>query len=200
MKLETLIVPDTSPVEMVPLDKRSDDELMQLARKDSTLAFDTLVRRHQQMVFRIAAKYLGDETDAKDVTQSSFVEVYRYLEGYKPRGKFVSYLGRIVLNQCKMAVRARRYRAAAAASCAAAQAQYDRLPEDDLLAREQRQTVERALRTLSPKLREVVILRYAGELSYKEIASMLNLRMGTVKSRLFSGLKKIDQLMKAGTS
>lgn len=86
---------------ILPVDK-SDDELMLLARDGMSPAFDPLIRRHQSMVFRIAMKYLGKENDAKDVTQNSFVEVHRYLRSYKPQGKFVSYLGRIVLNQCKM--------------------------------------------------------------------------------------------------
>ena len=73
----------------------------------------------------------------------------------------------------------------------------DRLPVDALLEREQRRTVEKALARLSPKLRDVLVLRFAGELSYKEIAAALGIRMGTVKSRIFSGLEKLNQLMKA---
>ena len=86
------------------MDDLCDDALMGLARQ-KTEAFDTLVRRHQQMVYRISVKFLGNATDAKDVTQNSFVELYRYLDRYEPRGRFVSFLGRIVLNQCKMAAR-----------------------------------------------------------------------------------------------
>ena len=60
--------------------------------------------------------------------------------------------------------------------------------------------MERALGKLSPKLREVLTLRFAGELSYKEIARTLNIRMGTVKSRLFTGLSQMNDLVKEGES
>ena len=179
------------------MDDLCDDALMGLARQ-KTEAFDTLVRRHQQMVYRISVKFLGNATDAKDVTQNSFVELYRYLDRYQPRGRFVSFLGHIVLNQCKMAARSRRQRNSAVYAVGDREAQGR--PEDALLARERRQSVERALGKLSPKLREVLILRFAGELSYKEIARTLNIRMGTVKSRLFTGLSQMNDLVKEGES
>lgn len=74
------------------------------------------------------------------------------------------------------------------------------LPEEELLARERQQQVERALAKLSPKLREVLILRSTGDMSYRDIAATLHLRMGTVKSRIFAGLEKMSRLMEAKTS
>lgn len=197
LKLVSFQAPDKERVNKGPLSDRSDDDLMGLARAEEALAFDTLVRRHQHMVFRIAVKYLGDENDAKDVTQNSFVEVYRYLGRYKPRGHFVSFLGKIVLNQCKMVARARRYRNAFQRDGVHPGGAHARLPADELLAREQRRVVAEALARLSPKLREVLVLRFSGDLSYKEIAATLNLRIGTVKSRLFAGLNAMNRLMEA---
>ena len=83
----------------VPLTERSDDDLMLLARGGVAAAFDTLVRRHQRMVLRIAAKYVGSTAAATDVGQNSFLQLYRALPDYRAHGKFSAYLYRLVLNE-----------------------------------------------------------------------------------------------------
>ena len=182
----------------VSLDERDNDELMLLARGGMNEAFDELVKRHQQIVSRVGIKYLGNVSLARDVTQNSFVELYRFLPKYRPCGKFVSFLNRIVINQCRMVVRSRVYERKAILEFAGQPSSGSTMPEEQLLARERRRDVERALKRLSPKLREVLILRFTGELSYKEIAETLGLRLGTVKSRIFSGLKNLNQLLRDG--
>ncbi|MCP4603745.1 MAG: sigma-70 family RNA polymerase sigma factor [Proteobacteria bacterium] len=179
----------------IPLEKRDDDELMLLARGGKNEAFDEIVRRHQQMVSRIAIKYLGNVSLARDVTQNSFVELYRFLPKYRAQRRFISFLNRIVINQCRMVARSRDYERKALLEFSGQPSPTSTMPEDQLLARERRRDVERALKSLSPKLREVLILRFTGELSYKEIAETLGLRLGTVKSRIFSGLKNMNRLL-----
>ncbi len=147
------------------------------------------------MVSRIALKYLGNPSLARDVTQSSFVELYRFVPRYRPQGRFVSYLNRIVINQCRMVARSRDSERKALREYARQPVPKSTIPEEQLLARERRRDVERALNRLSPKLREVLILRFTGELSYNEIAKTLELRLGTVKSRIFSGLKNLSELL-----
>ena len=90
------------------LSERDNDSLMLLARGGLDGAFDALVRRHQTRTLRIAAKYLGQSAVAKDVAQNTFLEIHRALPRYKARGRFESYLYRVLLNQCRMASRAAR--------------------------------------------------------------------------------------------
>jgi RNA polymerase sigma-70 factor (ECF subfamily) len=178
----------------IPLAERSDDDLMLLARGGVAAAFDALVRRHQRAVLRIAAKYMGSTTAATDVAQNSFLQLYRALPDYRAHGKFSSYLYRVVLNQCRASHRADARRDQRLRELAAvAPEEIHEQSADSVLARERRREVETALATLSDKLREVVVLRFASELSYEEISEVLDIPVGTVKSRLFAGLDKLRQ-------
>lgn len=183
----------TPAADELPLTERSDDDLMLLARGGVAAAFDTLVRRHQRSVLRIAAKYMGSTAAATDVAQNSFLQLYRALPEYRPHGKFSSYLYRLVLNQCRASHRADARRDRRLRELAAAPEEIHGQSADSVLARERRREVESALATLSDKLREVVVLRFASELSYEEISDVLDIPVGTVKSRLFAGLDKLRQ-------
>jgi RNA polymerase sigma-70 factor (ECF subfamily) len=174
------------------LSARSDDELMLLARGGRREAFDQLVRRHQRGALQLAARYLGNASFAREAAQNAFVELHRGLDRYRPRERFAFYLKRVVLNQCRMLGRSMRIRERALENAASEPARASApLPDEALLAREHRLDVDRALQTLSPKLREVVALRYAGEHSLEEVGEILGLPLGTVKSRLFSALEKL---------
>jgi RNA polymerase sigma-70 factor (ECF subfamily) len=177
-----------------PLVELDDDALVLLGRAGRREAFDTLVRRHQERVLRLAHKYLADKGAAHDAAQATFVELFRSLPRYQPRGLFLVFLQRIALNQCRMYGRSRTSRARASDELAwQPEAPPPQAPDALLLAREQRREVEQALTGLSTKLREVLVLRYANDCSLEEVAQILELPVGTVKSRLFAGLAKLRQ-------
>lgn len=178
--------------EAVPLAERGDDELMLLARGGVNPAFDELVRRHQGRVLRVAARYLGDPVAARDAAQSAFIELYRYLPRYRPQGKLRALLHRLALNQCRMQWRRRGSAARARESLVREPVAAPSLPEEQILARERRREVERALGRLSTKLREVLLLRFSAEMAYQEIADTLDLPLGTVKSRISAGLTRLQ--------
>lgn len=175
---------------------RSDDELMLLAAGGRRQAFEALVRRHQAKALRIAGKLLGQSSLAQDVVQNAFVELYRVLPDYRAQGKFTSYLYRVLLNQCRMAGRARR-------SVERTETELQRtllheaapLSADELLAWERQRALDACLRQLSSTLSAVLVLRYAADLSHEEIAETLELPLGTVKSRLAQGLKKMREML-----
>ena len=174
----------------------SDDELMLLARGGVDEAFDVLVRRHQAAVLKVAAKLLGRVESARDAAQRTFLEIYRYLMQYQARGKFRQFMYQVLMNQCRMVSReAQRNKKLRERLAAEPRANGD-LPEERILARERRRELELVLVKLSRKLREVLVLRFSGDLSYQEIGEILELPVGTVKSRLFSGLEKLRRLMK----
>jgi RNA polymerase sigma-70 factor (ECF subfamily) len=178
-----------------PLSGREDDELMLLARGGMAGAFAALVRRHQARVLRVAARRLGRGALAADVAQNTFLEIYRALPRYQPRGRFRSYLFRVLLNQCGMARRAAHLDARAVAAALAPPAAAPPTQEAEILARERGRDVEAALARLGSKLRDVVLLRFSAELSYDEIAETLAVPVGTVKRRLFDAMEKLRRLM-----
>jgi RNA polymerase sigma-70 factor, ECF subfamily len=170
------------------LEDRSDDELVLLARGGRREAFDTLVRRHQANVLRVAGRYLGDAAAARDAAQNAFLELYRSLGSYRPQGRFPAYLSCLVLNQCRMLGRSSRIRRRASERFAVEPVTAPPLPDEALLAREHRKDVQRAVDGLNVRLREVIVLRYAAGHSLEQVAEILDLPVGTVKSRLFTAL------------
>ena len=189
------VVPFEKPGESRALEERSDDELMLLCRGGRREAFEVLVRRHQRKVLRIAAKHIGSIERAQDVAQTTFVEIYRYVPRYQALGKFEHLLSRILLNQCRMAHRKERSAEKAQAVLETMPEPEAALPDDQLLARERRRTVEVAVGKLSEKLRDVVVLRFSGGLSYQAISEELDVPVGTVKSRLAAGMDKLRELL-----
>ena len=176
------------------LAERSDDELMLLARGGLDDAFDTLIRRHQRPVLRVGMRYLGEATLSADVAQNTFVALLKALPEYRANGQFKAFLYRILLNQCRMARRSERslQRAIDQASNATEQNAHE------VLVREQRRDVERALLRLSDKLREVVVLRFGADFNYDEIGETLGIPTGTVKRRLFTAKAKLREMLEEG--
>jgi RNA polymerase sigma-70 factor (ECF subfamily) len=179
-------------VPLFGLDTRDDDALMALARTRRD-AFDVLMARHQAALLRIAARYLGDVAAAKDVCQATFLEVYRARHTYRPSGRFGVFVRRALLNQCHMANRRGRQ----VARLEALDVSPDGPPPPDalLLAEERRRVVQAEVSKLSEKLRAVVVLRYAGGHQLEDIAEVLEVPLGTVKSRLFAAMQALSQAL-----
>jgi RNA polymerase sigma-70 factor (ECF subfamily) len=180
--------------EQLPLSARSDDDLMLIARGGKDTAFDTLVRRYQKRVLAVAGRLLGQRAAlAPDAAQNTFLAIYRARSSYQPRGKFAAYLYRVLLNQCRMTHRNAHVEESALQGVDRALPEVGAPADAAVLARERRREVELALGRLSPKLREVVVLRYSGELAYDEIAESLGVPLGTVKRRLFDAMDRLRQ-------
>jgi RNA polymerase sigma-70 factor (ECF subfamily) len=183
--------PENTP----PLEARQDDELMLLARGGLEAAFDTLVRRHQARALRVAARFLGRGALAPDAVQNAFLEIYRGLTTYRPLGRFPAYLYRVLVNQCRIAQRSGRVEMRALDRLLMEESDVAVHAEEQILAREQRRELDRALARLSERLRAVVLLRYSAGLSLDEIADSLEIPLGTVKRRLFDALAKLEAAM-----
>jgi RNA polymerase sigma factor (sigma-70 family) len=175
----------------VPLTECSDDELMALACSGKDGAFDTLIARHHGRVVRLAFRYVGDSTLAADIAQDTFMELLRALPRYRAEGKFSSFLFRILLNQCRMTRRSVRAEGKALDAVTASQ---ESAPTG-LFTSERAGDVEAALQTLSPVLRETVMLRFGADLSFQEIAETLEIPVGTAKRRVFEAMGKLREVL-----
>jgi RNA polymerase sigma-70 factor (ECF subfamily) len=154
-------------------------------------AFAELFETYKDRVFNLAGRVLGNPADAEDVSQEAFVTVFRKIREFRFSSRFYTWLYRIVFNLC---VDQRRKGAASALpaisstegeSILAGLSDPDPGPAERVGEGEsRRRTVERALRRLSDPLRAVVVLRYMEDLAYEEIADVLGISLGTVKSRL----------------
>lgn len=154
-------------------------------------AFEELVRRHRDAIYRFVRWHLGAPgSEAEDVTQDVLIEVYRSLPRYEGRSRLKTWILGLAYNRCRQTRRsarsARRLLVAEPASDEALRSLPDAAPDlDALVARREIQAeVRSAIERLGAEHREVVLLREIEELSYGEIASVLRIPVGTVRSRL----------------
>jgi RNA polymerase sigma-70 factor (ECF subfamily) len=189
------VVPFPSPA---GYDAREDDELMLLARGGQQAAFSALVRRHQDRALRLAYAKVGDVALAQDLAQSAFLRIHGALDRYQAQGKFISYLCQVVHNEARNARRAAGTRTRARAKLRAVPVETAPQADEIVLAAERRKDLQVAMSGLSEKLRSVLVLRFAGDLSHQEISEALGIPVGTAKSRLFLGLKELRARLSGG--
>ena len=186
-RLELVPVARDQPREPRPDDSLSDrgsDELMRLAQQGEAAAFVALVERYKVRLVRTATRYLNDEALAWDVVQQTYsIVLVDKLHEYQFSDRFQSYIFSVLINQCFQALRRARRARALDARQEPAPALQPRV-EDELLARQ-------ATSCLTPKLLEVVTLRYGAGLSFGEIAEILGIRLSTARGRHCEAMKRM---------
>ena len=172
--------------------------LVDQCRRGDPDAFARLVSLHEGMVFNLSARLLGDAEEAKDLSQEVFLQVYRHLGRFEGRSSLKTWIYRITVNESHNAHRwffRHRRRETELDGGAADQnhhwretvADHNRSPYDEACSHEQHRIIEAALLRLNPIFKEAVVLRDIADLSYEEIAEVLNVSLGTVKSRILRG-------------
>lgn len=154
-------------------------------------AFTTLFHQYKNLVYKTAYLMLDSADEAEDVVQEVFLQVHRSLSTFEPsKGAFTTWLYRVTVNHCLSRQRKRRLLTVSLEKIPPlAQAEHPTFQDRS----EDEVAVRQALSRLSEKLRAVVVLRYYWELSYAEIAQILNIPVGTVKSRLDLALRTLHK-------
>jgi RNA polymerase sigma-70 factor (ECF subfamily) len=146
-------------------------------------AFAELFHHYKNLVYKTAYLMLGSASEAEDMLQEVFLEVHRALASYDPaKGAFTTWLYRITVNDCLNWRRKRRLKLISLEMLPLVAQNSPSLVHEDHLSVDD--AVWQALRTLNPKLRTVVVLRYYWDLSYVDMTEILNVPLGTIKSRL----------------
>lgn len=170
-------------------------------------AFEELVLEYEKKIYNVALRMLGNSEDAADMTQEAFIKAYNSLSGFRGDSKFSVWLTRIVSNLCLDFMRSRSRRPTVSLSMEDDDGEDVQLdiadtsqsPEQLMERRLTRESVRRGLQTLPDDYREILLLREIQGLSYDEISAALDIEVGTVKSRIFRGRKKLcDYLIKDG--
>ena len=159
--------------------------------------WDELVRQHADRVYRLAYRLSGNQHDAEDLTQETFIRVFRSVHNYQP-GTFEGWLHRITTNLFLDLVRRRgRIRMEALPD------DYDRVPADEpdpeQIYHDARLDpgLQRALDSLPPEFRAAVVLCDIEGLSYEEIGATLGVKLGTVRSRIHRGRQALRDYLAA---
>lgn len=160
------------------------------------VSFDALVRDHQDEVFGLALRMLGDREAAKDVAATVFLKAYRAYDRYDPSRPIRPWLLRIAVNESISAGRSRSRDVARRAPEAEALDLSDRSPrpDDEAVAREERARVRRAVAALAEPYRTVTVLRYFSGLAVEEIAQLTGRPASTVGVQLL----RARALLRAG--
>lgn len=178
-----------------------DEVLVERAAGGDRRAFDTLVTRHRQAVYRLCWAATGNHADADDAAQETFVRLYRSLSSYDSGRPFGPWLRKIAWN-CGLSVRRNGKAGVAAVAVNHAPEAIDPAPgpEDSAVGNEEMRRVEGAMAALPAELRTVMVLRAVEGLSYAEIALVAGIPAGTVMSRLSRARKRLLTALETGTA
>lgn len=160
--------------------------LVDRCRRGDGLAWEALVRRFQSRVYSVAYHYMRDADEARDVAQDIFVRVYQRLDGYDGSSAFIAWLLRVSRNVCIDRLRRRAARPPAsdlALDDGVELAGGGPSPEDAAANSDRKALLYRALHAMNAKNREIILLKEIQGLKIEEISEMLDLPIGTVKSR-----------------
>jgi len=179
-----------------------DSELIERCRAGDLSAFEPLVEKYRQRVWRLAYQILRDREEAWDVAQEAFVRAYQSLPGFRGQSAFYTWMFRIVVNLATDRQRQRGARARALGGEPVPEEEWERSVADPtadpagLAARaEQREKIRQALDSLPLNYRTIIMLSDVEGLTYREIAQVLRIPMGTVMSRLHNARKRLRGLL-----
>ena len=177
-----------------PLSTLSDPEIVTLARKGSEAAYRELLLRYERPVFSLVFRMVRDRETAEDLSQETFVKVLNNLDRYSPEFKFSSWLFKIANNLTIDHLRRRRVdtisiegapdavTSESAKATSIAVVSGSESPLEELESRELGTAIERAIGKLRPEYRACIMLRHVEDKSYEEIAEIVKLPLGTVKT------------------
>jgi RNA polymerase sigma-70 factor (ECF subfamily) len=178
--------------------------LIEQARAGSLKAFEELVLSYEKKIYNYCLRMTNNREDAEDLTQEVFVRVYKNLNKFKGNSQLSTWIYRIAHNVC-----IDRYRKSKIAAISLSQPKGpddereldvpadDPSPEQQTLRREQQKYLLEAISRLKPKYRTVIVLRDIQQHSYDEIAEILNLPLGTVKSHINRGRAALREAVRS---
>lgn len=176
-------------VDTQTLDTRAElrsDEAAWLARcrQGDERAMDAIVAKHRQRIIRVAANVLRDSHEAEDVAQDAFLKAFRELHRLREDNAFSGYLYRICVRMCMDRLRSRR----------ADTVDFECVEHGQASRIETKVLVEKLLDRLAPELRLTLVLREMEQLSYDEVAEVMGVPVGTVRSRLHTARERFRLL------
>jgi RNA polymerase sigma-70 factor (ECF subfamily) len=167
-------------------------------------AYEILIQRYQQPVYNLVCRLLNDPSDACDIVQEVFLKVFRNIGSFRGNSSLKTWIYRIAVNEAYNHRRwfSRHQRQEIAMGAEEGMLSYEdsladpgRTPFDQAADHETRALVEAALEKLNAKFRAAVVLRDIEDLSYEEIATVLDVSLGTVKSRILRGREALRKVL-----
>ncbi len=185
------------------LSSNPDLDLAQRHAYGDATAFEEVYQRYLGMVYNLALRMSGSPEQAEDLTQEIFIRVYRHLARFNGRSSLKTWTYRVAVNHCRSKLGRKVWPTQPLAEENQGQGAHlvdgRRGPEDKVLAIDAASRVGLALKQLKPKFREAVVLRDLEGLTYEEIADILKIRIGTVRSRIARGRDRLRHILETSS-
>ncbi len=183
-----------------------DELLIRRAQHGDADAFEQLLLEHQKNVYNLCYRMAGDPDDAMDLSQETFLRAWRCLDQYQFASAFSTWLYRLCSNICIDFLRKRRRQQTVPLTFEDADGEEQTyavpdaqpLPEEQVELKLTHETLAAAMAQLLPEHRAVLQLRVVNEMSYEQIADVLDIQIGTVKSRLSRARNQLKKILERG--
>lgn len=182
-----------------------DEALIRRAASGDDSAFETLMLAHQKQVYGLCLRMSGNAEDAFDLSQEAFIKAWRGLAQYQFGAEFSTWLYRLTRNVCIDFLRRQKRQAAVPLETEQDGETVELpipdgapLPEERVFHDERQRALQQALLALPDEQREILILRMVNDLPYEKISAILELPLGTVKSRLARARMQLKKILAAG--
>jgi len=164
-----------------------------------------LFEAHKQAIFHIIVKIVRNSEEAQDLVQETFIKAFGSLKSYNPSYRFTTWLYKIAANSSIDYIRKRKIQTFSLDQPLETRdgrinvevADMSHHPERDLSSKQQQQSITEAIESLPVKYKEVIVKRHQEDKSYEEIASLLNVPVGTVKARIFRARELLKKKLKS---
>jgi RNA polymerase sigma-70 factor (ECF subfamily) len=185
------------------LNELTDEELIiEFQKNNDKKAFEILIQRFKNPLTNYVYRFLGDYDSCVDVVQEAFIKVYRYKDNYSSVAKFSTWIYTIAGNLARTEYQRKRRRNIFSINSYGEEEKTFDIPDESLRpdistdANMKREIIQKALMKIRDSYREAVILRDIQELSYEEVAEILDIEIGTVKSRINRGRSELQKYLK----
>lgn len=170
-----------------------DLELVRRSQSGSREAFSELVRRHQHLVYNVAYRYMRDATLAEDMAQESFVKAYRLLKGFRGDCSFTTWMYRVTSTTCLTELNKRKKRGEVelTADNGSLMCSTEHKPAE----KDMKEQIRRCVTRLSDRYATIVTLYYLKGISYDEIAEVMSVPLGTLKTWMFRARKQLRMIV-----
>ena len=185
------------------MNQLSDEKLFKLFQNGDMRAFDQLMIRYKDRLYNFIYRIVNDVELAEDLAQDTYLKVYTHKDSYKELYKFSTWMYTIAKNLAFTELRKKKRRKTSSFS-EITKGEWD-LPipdpssdaiDEEIMVLEKRRNIQNALFQISLDFRTIIILRDIQELSYEDISKIIEVPIGTVKSRINRGREKLYQLLK----
>ena len=176
----------------------TDDDLIESFIKGNQSAFNFIVRKYQKKVYWVVRKMVLDHDDADDLTQEVFLKLYRSIGDFRGECKFFTYVYKIAINYSlnHLVKNKKMYKRKSDLEDEFIMST-DKIADEELNSKEKTLLLEEAIRSLPEQQRAVFNLRYYENLTYDEIANIMNKSVGGMKANYFHAIKKLEKFLKS---